>query len=48
MTINSNACFGCHLRCGVNKVKRENADVALQNDAEFVGSFSISIRVRWG
>ena len=37
MTINSNACFGCHLRCGVNKVKRENADLALQNEAEFDG-----------
>ncbi len=37
MTINSNSCFGCHLRCDINKAKRENTNAALQNDAEFHG-----------
>jgi len=33
----SNPCFGCSMRCGANKVERENANMILENQGEFGG-----------
>ena len=33
----SSPCFGCSLRCGSNKVEREDANMILENPGEFGG-----------
>ncbi len=45
MSINSNSCFGCHQRCGIKEVKRENVKMILKNDDDLEGLATIVSKI---